>query len=58
VVFETYRTAFDFNGKAFRLTVTIWPSDRNRLHYNFGTVPADVVATPSPGDQPNDPSPG
>jgi GntR family transcriptional regulator len=46
VVFETYRTAYDTDGKPFRLTVTVWPADRNRLHYNVGKVPARVIDAP------------
>ncbi|WP_433230721.1 GntR family transcriptional regulator [Actinomadura formosensis] len=46
VVFETVRTAYSPDGKAFRLTVTVWPADRVRLHYNDGQVPDDVLRTP------------
>ncbi|MGI8336070.1 GntR family transcriptional regulator [Actinomadura scrupuli] len=48
-VYETFRTAYDQNGDPFRLTVTIWPADRNRLHYNVGIVPDSV--TEAPGDE-------
>ncbi|WP_171069116.1 GntR family transcriptional regulator [Actinomadura geliboluensis] len=46
VVFETVRTAYSSDGKAFRVTVTVWPADRTRLHYNDGDVPLDVLKTP------------
>ncbi|MEU8802107.1 GntR family transcriptional regulator [Spirillospora sp. NPDC048819] len=49
VVFETVRTAYSPDGKAFRLTVTVWPADRTRLHYNDGQVPDDVLRTPGVG---------
>jgi len=45
-VYETFRTAYDQDGNAFRFTVTIWPSDRNRLHYNVGKVPQRVIDEP------------
>jgi GntR family transcriptional regulator len=38
-VFEIYRIAFDQNGDRFRLTVTVYPSDRNRFVVNVGNVP-------------------
>jgi GntR family transcriptional regulator len=48
-VFETYRTGFDQDGNPLRLTITIWPIDRNRLHFNTGTVPDEVIDAPSAG---------
>jgi GntR family transcriptional regulator len=60
VVFETVRTAYSPDGKAFRLTVTVWPADRTRLHYNDGQVPEDVLRAPGlapPEDTPLEPSP-
>ncbi|MEU5877980.1 GntR family transcriptional regulator [Spirillospora sp. NPDC047279] len=47
VVFETIRTAYSDQGQPFRLTVTVWPADRNRLHYNVGNVPEAVVQGPN-----------
>ena len=38
-VFEIYRVGFDKEGDRFRLTVTIYPSDRNRLRVEVGDVP-------------------
>ncbi|WP_433467911.1 GntR family transcriptional regulator [Spirillospora sp. CA-128828] len=60
VVFETVRTAYSPDGKAFRLTVTVWPADRTRLHYNDGQVPDDVLRAPGlaqPEDAPREPPP-
>lgn len=60
VVFETVRTAYSPDGKAFRLTVTVWPADRTRLHYNNGQVPDDVLREPGlapPNDTPRDSPP-
>jgi DNA-binding GntR family transcriptional regulator len=48
IVFETVRTAYSADGNPFRVTVTVWPADRTRLHYNDGDVPLDVLK--SPGD--------
>jgi GntR family transcriptional regulator len=38
-VFEIYRVGFDKDGNRFRLTVTVYPSDRNRLRVDVGDVP-------------------
>jgi len=38
-VFEIYRVGFDKDGNRFRLTVTVYPSDRNRLRVDVGEVP-------------------
>jgi len=46
-VFEIYRVGFDKEGNRFRLTVTVYPSDRNRLRVDVGDVP--------PRAQPADP---
>ncbi|MGH3239192.1 MAG: GntR family transcriptional regulator [Spirillospora sp.] len=48
-VFETVRTAYSPDGKAFRVTVAVWPADRTRLHYNDGQVPDDVLRAPGVG---------
>ena len=37
-VFVTYRTAFDNEGKPFRLTVSVFPADRNQFVINVGKV--------------------
>lgn len=47
-VFEVYRVAFDDNGGRTRLTITVYPTDRNRLVINVGDVPpreSDVAAS-------------
>jgi GntR family transcriptional regulator len=47
-VFEIYRVGFDEKGERFRLTVTVYPTDRNRLVINVGeTPPVDVQDEPS-----------
>jgi GntR family transcriptional regulator len=39
-VFEIFRTAFDQKGCPMRLTVTVFPTDRNQFIVNVGNVPA------------------
>ncbi len=38
-VFEIYRVGFDRDGTRIRLTVTVYPADRNRLLVQVGDVP-------------------
>jgi GntR family transcriptional regulator len=38
-VFEVFRTGFDQNGTPMRVTVTVYPADRNQLLVNVGVVP-------------------
>lgn len=38
-VFEIFRVGFDQNGNRFRLTVTVYPADRNRFLIHVGEVP-------------------
>jgi GntR family transcriptional regulator len=38
-VFELFRTAFDQTGTPTRVTVTVYPVDRNQFVFNFGDVP-------------------
>jgi GntR family transcriptional regulator len=38
-VFEIFRTAFDQTGRTMRLTVTVFPTDRNQFIVNVGNVP-------------------
>lgn len=38
-VFEIFRTAFDESGKPLRVTVTVFPADRNQFIVNSGNVP-------------------
>ena len=47
-VIETRRTAFDEHGTPFRLTLSVYPADRNQFAVNVGSVPADAV-TADPG---------
>jgi GntR family transcriptional regulator len=39
-VVEISRVAFDQNGHPFRLTVTVFPADRNQFEINVGKVPS------------------
>jgi GntR family transcriptional regulator len=41
-VFEVYRMGFDADGNRFRLTVTVYPADRNRLRFDVGAVPPEA----------------
>jgi GntR family transcriptional regulator len=51
-VYEIFRVAFDKRGYRFRLTVTVYPSDRNRLRVDVGQVPPareeQAADTPEP----------
>ena len=38
-IVEISRTAFDGNGQPMRLTVTVYPADRNQFIIDFGQVP-------------------
>jgi GntR family transcriptional regulator len=38
-VFEVFRTAFDQHGVPMRVTVTVFPADRNQFIVNVGTLP-------------------
>jgi GntR family transcriptional regulator len=49
-VFEIYRIAFDESGDRIRLTITIYPVDRNRLLINVGDVPARESDAATSGD--------
>jgi GntR family transcriptional regulator len=41
-MYEIFRTAFDGNGAAMRLTVTVYPADRNQFIIDVGNVPPPV----------------
>jgi GntR family transcriptional regulator len=43
-VFEISRVGFDEHGLPLRLTVTVYPADRNYLAYDEGQVPANLAA--------------
>jgi GntR family transcriptional regulator len=38
-VFEIFRTAFDATGRPVRVTVTVFPTDRNQFIVNVGKIP-------------------
>jgi GntR family transcriptional regulator len=38
-VFTVFRVGYDQDGQRFRLTITVYPTDRNRLLFNVGPVP-------------------
>jgi GntR family transcriptional regulator len=44
-VFEVYRIIFDQNGRRVRLTITVYPVDRNRLVVSVGDVPSRSAET-------------
>jgi len=46
-IIETRRTAFDEQGMPIRLTVSVYPADRNQFAVNVGEVPAEVADPPS-----------
>src|SRR5256886_6007709 len=48
-VFEIFRVGFLEDGSRFRLTITVYPSDRNRFLIKVGEVPA-TVANAEPRD--------
>jgi GntR family transcriptional regulator len=52
-VFEVYRVAFDESGDRIRLTITIYPADRNRLLINIGSVPPRDSDIATSGDRPD-----
>ena len=50
-VFENFRTAFDQTGTPLRVTVTVFPADRNQFIVNVGDVP-DLESLGRPGRRP------
>jgi GntR family transcriptional regulator len=50
-VLEVYRVAFDEEGNRIRLTITVYPVDRNRLVVNVGDVPSRSAVTTNQRDQ-------
>jgi GntR family transcriptional regulator len=48
-IIETRRTAFDEQGSPIRLTVSVYPADRNEFAINVGDVPTEI-ADPSSVD--------
>jgi GntR family transcriptional regulator len=49
-VIETRRTAYDDKGVPVRLTVSVYPADRNQFAIDVGDIPAEV-ANPTEPDQ-------
>jgi GntR family transcriptional regulator len=52
-VFEVFRTGFDQNGTPMRVTVTVYPADRNQFIVNVGEVPEpeyNIQDAPDPED--------
>ncbi|MDQ2811677.1 MAG: GntR family transcriptional regulator [Actinomycetota bacterium] len=47
-VYEIFRTAFDGNGQPMRLTVTVFPADRNQFIVNVGDPPPPKSGTDFP----------
>jgi GntR family transcriptional regulator len=45
-VFEIFRTGFDRTGTPMRVTVTVYPADRNQLLVNVGDVPEPEYGQP------------
>jgi GntR family transcriptional regulator len=50
-VFEIFRTAFDQHGNPMRLTVTVFPTDRNQLIVNVGDQLPDPRYDDEPGEE-------
>jgi GntR family transcriptional regulator len=49
-IFEVARTAFDQDGTPFRLTVSVYPADRNQFAVNVGQVPGELERSHSRAD--------
>jgi GntR family transcriptional regulator len=47
-VFEIFQTGFDEQGRPIRLTVSVYPTDRNQFAVDIGRVP-DLVVVPAFG---------
>jgi GntR family transcriptional regulator len=50
-VIETRRTAFDESGAAIRLTVSVYPADRNSFAVIVGKVPPGSIGAGNPEDE-------
>jgi DNA-binding GntR family transcriptional regulator len=46
-MFEIHRLGFDENGNRIRLTITVYPADRNRFRINVGKVPPRLAGVPA-----------
>lgn len=51
-VFEIFRTAFDQHGDPLRVTVTVFPTDRNQFIINVGKVPSPEYKQANQADLP------
>ena len=49
-VFEVHRLGFDEDGCRIRLTITVYPADRNRFRIDIGNVPRRVPQLANPDD--------
>jgi GntR family transcriptional regulator len=56
-VFEIFRTAFDDAGRPLRVTVTVFPTDRNQFIVNVGRVPDPMYDSAAPENQADDEEP-
>jgi len=54
-VFEVFRTGFDQAGIPLRVTVTVWPVDRNQFIVNVGDVPGPEYFQDDEADQADQP---
>jgi len=50
-VIEQRRTAYADDGRPVRLTVSVYPADRNQFAFIAGQVPADVLEAAPAGDE-------
>jgi GntR family transcriptional regulator len=51
-VFEVFRTAYDHHKNPMRLTVTVYPTDRNQFIVNVGEVPSsEEIGQAEPGQE-------
>jgi len=57
-IIETRRTAFDEHNTPIRLTVSVYPADRNQFAVNVGEVPPEVIDPASAADSMPDSDPG
>src|SRR5215831_4005680 len=57
-VIETRLTAFDGQGTPVRLTVSVYPADRNQFAVNVGEVPPELADPPSAEDSNTGAAPG
>jgi GntR family transcriptional regulator len=48
MVIELYRTSFAEGGTPIRVTVTVYPADRNQIVYDVGDVPQHQEAPVAP----------